>query len=216
VYILSALAVLFLALFALREFAAFKRKLTLKYFFTPLVIFSIILIVIFSIALKGPSVFSILVLIAMIFAVIADTLLMIEEISFLKNGLIFFLISHFFYIYAFKEGYYYQKWHLALLVFIVLVNFFYIMLIKKGAGKLLIPVIIYIIILDMMGFFAVTKLNNGCGLFETSLALGAVMFWVSDLILSFNAFVKKIPHSTVYTWIFYAPAQFLFALSTLH
>jgi uncharacterized membrane protein YhhN len=216
VYILTSLAVLFLALFALREFAAFRRKLTLKYFFTPLVMFSIILIVIFSIALKGPTVFSILVLIALIFAVIADTLLMIEEVSFLKNGIIFFLISHIFYVYAFQEGYYYRNWHIGLLIFIVLVNFFHVMLIKKGAGKLLIPVIIYIIILDMMGFFAIAKLNNGCGLFEASLALGAVMFWVSDLILSFNAFVKKIPHSTVYTWIFYAPAQFLFALSTLH
>ncbi len=215
-YILSALAMLFFILFAIREYSAFRKKLTSKYFFTPMVIVSVMLIVIFSIALKGPSVYSILVLFALIFALIADTLLMIEEISLLKNGIIFFLISHFFYIYAFKDGYYYQNWHLALIFFIILVNFFHIRFIRKGTGKLLGAVIFYIIVLDLMGFFAIAKLNNSSGIFEVSLALGAVMFWVSDFILSIDAFVKKINHSTVYTWLFYAPAQFLFALSTLH
>jgi uncharacterized membrane protein YhhN len=216
VYILSALAMLFFILFAIREYSAFKRKLTFKYFFSPMVIVSVIFIVIFSIALKGPSVYSILVLFALIFALIADTLLMIEEVSFLKNGLIFFLISHLFYVYAFMDGYIFEKWHLALAFSLLLVNIFHVKLIRKGAGKLIVPVVFYIIVLDLMGFFAITKLNNGSGLFELLLALGAVMFLVSDFILSIDAFVKKINHSTVYTWLFYAPAQFLFALSTMH
>lgn len=215
-YVLTTLAVLFLFVFVAREYAAFKRNLSWKYFLTPMVTFTIILIVLFSIAFKGPSVYSMLILSALIMAVIADTLLMIEELNFLKNGLIFFLICHVFYVSAFKDGYTFQSWNLGLILFIAAANFFYLRLIKKGSAKLFIPVIIYLIVLDLMGFFAITKLNNGFGLFETSLAIGAVMFWISDFILSINAFVKKIPHSTVYTWLFYAPAQFLFALSALH
>ncbi len=217
-HVLTSLTILFLFLFAIREYVAYKRKLSLKYFFTPMVTFSIILIVLLSIALKGPFVYSMLVLIALIMALIADTLLMIEieEASFLKSGIIFFLISHVFYIFAFKYGYTFQSWNLGLIIFLAVASFFNIILIKKGAGRLLIPVIIYLIILNIMGFFAITRLNNGFGLFEISIATGAAMFIISDFILSINAFVKKIPHSTVYTWLFYAPAQFLFALSTLH
>ncbi len=214
--VLTTLTALFLSLFAIREYVAYKRKLSLKYFFTPMLTFSVILIVFLSVAVKGPYVYSMLVLIALIMALIADTLLMIEEMSFLKNGLIFFLISHVFYILAFKDGYTFQAWNLGLIIFLAAASFFNIRLVKKGAGRLLIPVIIYVIILNVMGFFAITRLNSGFGLFEVSLATGAVMFIISDFILSINAFVKKIPHSTVYTWLFYAPAQFLFALSTLH
>lgn len=217
-HVLTSLAILFLSLFAIREYVAYKRKLSFKYFFTPMVTFSIILIVLLSIALQGPSFYSMLVLMALIMALIADTLLMIEieDVSFLKSGIIFFLISHVFYIFAFKGGYTFQSWNLGLIVFLTAASFSNILLIKKGIGKLLIPVIIYLIILNVMGFFAITRLNNGFGLFEISIATGAVMFIISDFILSINAFVKKIPHSTVYTWLFYAPAQFLFALSTLH
>lgn len=215
-HVLTGLTILFLSLFAIREYVAFKRKLALKYFFTPMLTFTIISIVLLSISLKGPSVYSMLVLTALIMALIADTLLMIEEINFLKNGIIFFLISHVFYVFAFTDGYTFQSWNMGLIIFLAAASFLNIKLIKKGAGKLFIPVIIYLIVLNLMGFFAITKLNNGFGLFETSLAIGAGMFIISDFILSINAFVKKIPHSTVYTWLFYAPAQFLFALSTLH
>lgn len=214
--VLTTLTALFLSLFAIREYVAYKRKLSLKYFFTPMLTFSVILIVFLSVAVKGPTVYSMLVLIALIMALIADTLLMIEETSFLKNGIIFFLISHVFYILAFKDGYTFQAWNLGLIIFLAAASFFNIRLVKKGAGRLLIPVIIYVIVLNIMGFFAITRLNSGFGLFEVSIATGAVMFIISDFILSINAFVKKIPHSTVYTWLFYAPAQFLFALSTLH
>lgn len=215
-HVLTGLTILFLSLFAIREYVAFKRKLALKYFFTPMLTFTIISIVLLSISLKGPSVYSMLVLTALIMALIADTLLMIEEINFLKNGIIFFLISHVFYVFAFTDGYTFQSWNMGLIIFLAAASFLNIKLIKKGAGKLFIPVIIYLIVLNLMGFFAITKLNNGFGLFETSLAIGAGMFIISDFILSINAFVKKIPHSTVYTWLFYAPAQFLFALSTFH
>ena len=86
---------------------------------------------------------------------------------------------------------------------------------KKYAGSMFAPVAVYIIVIDIMGYLAITKLNNGTGAYEISVAIAAVLFWISDFILSINAFVKKIPHSTVYTWLFYAPAQLLFAWSTV-
>ena len=104
-----------------------------------------------------------------------------------------FIYNDVFYIFAFKYGYTFQSWNLGLIIFLAVASFFNIILIKKGAGRLLIPVIIYLIILNIMGFFAITRLNNGFGLFEISIATGAAMFIISDFILGYLYFKKINP-----------------------
>ena len=77
------------------------------------------------------------------------------------------------------------------------------------------PVMAYAMAISVMIFFAVTRLNNGITTGASMTAAGAVLFGISDYIHSKNTYVQSIENSTVFTWLFYAPAQFLIAASTL-
>lgn len=210
-HILSSVFILF---FLIREYVAYRRYLQLKYFFTPSLTIILIIIMILSISINGADRYRVMILLSLITALAADTLLMIEEIDLLKNGMIFFIISHIFYVIAFSTGVSFKLWNLLPAAVISVPSFFYIRVLKKTAGRMLIPVIIYIVVLDCMVWFALTALSNGTSDSGIYAAAGAVIFMCSDFILSVNAFVKKIPNSTVFTWLLYAPAQFLIVLST--
>jgi len=209
------LAAVYFFIFLIREIIAYRGILFLKYLLTPMITACAVFIVLISIGFYGIDRYNFLIFSSLLAALAADTLLMLEETSYLKNGIIFFMMSHLLYIAAFCSELTFKPWNVILLLFICLVNFFFIRIMKRHAGRMLIPVILYVLMIDTMGYLALTKLNNGAGRYEIVLASAAVLFWISDLILSVNAFVKKIPHSTVYTWLFYAPAQFLFAVSAI-
>ena len=209
-YILSALFILF---FLIREYVAFKRYLTLKYFFTPSLTLILVTMMILSILMFGADRYRLMILFSLLTALIADTLMMIEEITFIKNGMIFFMMAHIFYVGAFSPGASFQLWNLVIILILSILSFLFIRMMNRNAGKMIVPVVIYTLILNMMGYFAITSLNKGLTASGIMLAAGAVLFMISDFILSVNAFVVKIKYSTVYTWLLYAPAQFLFVLS---
>jgi len=210
-YILSSS---YIILFIIREYIAYKRYLSLKYFFTPLLTIILITIMMLSIAINGADRYRIMIMLSLIMALAADTLLMIEEIDLLKNGMIFFIISHICYVGAFSTDASFRFWNFIPAAAIIVLSFFYIRVLKRTAGRMFFPVMIYIFILDCMLYFALTALNNGASDSRIYAAAGAILFTSSDFILSVNAFVKKIPGSTVFTWLLYAPAQFLIVLST--
>ena len=210
-YILSSV---FFFLFFIREYVAYKRILSLKYFFTPFLTSMLVAMMMLSVTSYGTDRYRLMILLSLLTALAADTLLMIEEISLLKNGMIFFILSHILYIGAFTADVTFKSWNIIFIIIIAVLSFLYIRVLIKTAGKMLIPVLIYILILDLMAYFAIIRLNNGITESGILLAAGSLLFMVSDLILSINAFVKTIPNSTVFTWLLYAPAQYLIVLST--
>ncbi len=212
---LYELSAAYILIFLIREYIAWKRILSLKYFLTPMITALAVFIVLSSIGCYGIGRYSFLIFSSLIAALIADTLLMIEETSYLKNGIIFFMLGHLFYVAAFSSDITFKKWNIILIIIIALINVIQLKLMKKHAGGMFVLVTLYVVVIDIMGYLAITKLNDGTGPYEIAVAAAAVLFWISDFILSINAFVKKIPHSTVYTWLFYAPAQLLFAWSTV-
>ncbi len=203
----------FIMLFAVREYVAFKSYLPLKYFFTPLLTLMLVVMMILSITVHGTDRYRVMIILSLLMALVADTLLMIEEINFLKNGMIFFILGHVFYVGAFSIDLSFKPWNLIVVTIIGALSFIYIRVLKKTAGKMFIPVLVYVLILDLMVYFAITGLNSGIHFSGFLAAVGAVLFMISDFILSVNAFVKPIRNSTVYTWLLYAPAQFLIVLS---
>lgn len=206
---------LFLILLLLRELAAWNRRLRLKYFFTPLVTITVIILPVISVSLHGIKLYNICVLISLLLALAADTIMMIEEADLLKSGIIFFMGSHLFYVIAFTAGASFRPWNILLILLLLAVNYIHMKKMRVKTGKLFPAVLLYMIIISIMLYFAVTGLNYGIYRKSLCVASGAIMFAISDLILSRNAFIETIPHSTVYTWAFYAPGQFLIALSTL-
>jgi len=211
---LFILSSVFILLFIVREYVAYKSYLPFKYFFTPLLTLMLVIMMILSITIHGADRFRLMIILSLLMALVADTLLMIEEINFLKNGMIFFILGHVFYLGAFCIDVSFKPWNLIVLTVISVLSIIYIRVLIKTAGKMLIPVIVYVLILDLMVYFAITRLNNGADTSGVLAAAGAILFMISDFILSVNAFVKPIRNTTVYTWLLYAPAQFLIVLST--
>jgi uncharacterized membrane protein YhhN len=142
--------------------------------------------------------------------------MMIVDIDMLKFGLIYFLIAHIFYILAFSRGYRFKTWNYFSIVALFIYGLVIIYLVADKAGGLIIPVIIYTYILLIMTFFALARLNRGATRKSVFIALGASLFLISDTLVAINEYVVTVPHSTVFTWLLYAPAQLLIVLSCLY
>lgn len=97
-YVFSAQGLIILCIFFVvliaREILVYKENKTAKYLLTPLITLSIAVMVIYSFFMKGPQAYTALILLALLTALVADTLLMIIEISLLPYGLVFFLMTH--------------------------------------------------------------------------------------------------------------------------
>lgn len=209
----TGLFVLFVSIFILRELVAFLRILPLKYVLTPLVTISIFAFAMLAVRAFGMSPYTACIIAGLLFSLVADTLLMIEEIHMFIHGLIFFLLTHCCYIAAFSIGYSFVPWHGVLLaVFGALVVFFYGKIRAKKGGHAF-PVLLYMSALLLMCFFAYSHVRHGDATLGVLLPAAATLFAISDSVLAVNTFIKKIPHSTVLTWSLYAPAQFFIAVS---
>jgi uncharacterized membrane protein YhhN len=209
----KTLFIFFITVFILREIFTFQGIIGLKYIFTPLITSSIIGFAVLSIVHSKAKHYNIFILIGLISALIADTLLMIVEVNLLKYGIIFFLLTHIFYVIAFAKDFRFKKWNAIPLIFFSGIIITAFSLIQGKTGGLDIPVLLYMIILFSMAFFAIAETNNGFSRETVFMLCGAILFVISDLILAVNAFLYKIPHSSVLTWATYAPAQLLITLS---
>ncbi|MBN1531066.1 MAG: lysoplasmalogenase [Spirochaetes bacterium] len=206
---LAALAVLFV----IREIVAFLEIIPLKYLFTPLVTAAVLIIAVYALAAAGASLYRYLVVAGLITSVIADTLLMIVQVDLLKYGIVFFLATHLAYCIAFSRGYKWKAVHLinaAVLAAIVVILH---LLLRGRSGGLDAALIVYMLFIACMVYFAYGYQGGGPGRQRVLLRAGATMFMVSDIVLAVNAFLSPIPHSTVFTWALYAPAQLMIALS---
>lgn len=209
------ISVFFLAVFMVREFVALRRIRPLKYISTPLVTIAVILIPVIAIGEAGLTPYNSFILSALLLSLIGDTLLMVEETDLLKYGMLFFLLAHVMYIAAFVSKYSFREWNLVLLTVLVIMSALHFRRLGRSAGKLVVPVAVYVTVITTMIFFAISQLNTGFTPGTIMAASGAVLFGISDYLHSVNNFIRKIGNSTVYTWLFYAPAQFLIAASTL-
>lgn len=214
-HLFGSVSVFFLTVFMVREFVALRRVRQLKYIFTPMVTIAVIFVPVIAIGEAGLTPYNSFITCALLLALIGDTLLMVEETDLFKYGMIFFLGCHMLYISAFCVKYSFRQWNVILLVVLAIIAALHVKRLWPRAGRMVIPVAVYVAAITVMIFFAITQLNNGFTAGSAMAAGGAVLFGISDYLHSVNNFVRKIENSTVYTWLFYAPAQFLIAASTL-
>ena len=214
-HLLGTVSMFFLTVFMVREFVALRRIKQLKYIFTPMVTIPVILIPMIAAGETGLTPYNLFITCALLFALVGDALLMVEETDLFKYGMFFFLGCHLFYVSAFSVNYIFRQWNIILLAVLAVIAIIHVKKLGGKAGKMKIPVAVYVTVITIMIFLAITQLNNGFTPGAAMAAGGAVLFGISDYLHSVNNFVRKIEHSTVYTWLFYAPAQFLIAASTL-
>lgn len=201
------------AAFTAREFATFKERITLKYVFTPMVTALIAGFVVLSISEEGASSYRALVFMGILCSLVADTLLMIVEVNLMKNGIIYFMLTHVMYIAAFSLSYEFRPWNLAVAIVLLFLLFLFFRGIKGSAGKMKTPILVYAAVLCAMLFFAIAQFNGALTGRELFIITGAVLFVVSDFLLAYLTFIKPHRQESVIVWAVYAPAQLLIALS---
>lgn len=201
------------AVFTARECATFRERFTLKYIFTPMVTGLIAGFVVIAIGEEGASSYRALVLAGILCSLVADTLLMIVEVNLMKNGIVFFMLTHVMYIAAFSLSYVFRWWNLALAAVLLFLLCLFYRGIRTSAGSMKTPILVYAVVLCAMLFFAVSQINLMITAREIFIMIGAFLFVVSDFLLAYLTFIKPHKQESVIVWAVYAPAQLLIALS---
>jgi uncharacterized membrane protein YhhN len=205
--------IIFAVLLTLREFFCYRKILFLKYILTPLITLTSITVAIFSLYYTDITLYKITIVIALTFALTGDVLLMIEEIDLFIHGLLFFLITQMLYIFVLVPDYHFEIWNIVPAGILFLSVIYLYLHIKAEIKKHNFPLLFYMFVIGAMVYFAIGRLNNGLSVNTLLFSTGALLFVISDVLLAINKFIKKIPNSTVYVWLFYAPAQLLIGLS---
>lgn len=207
--ILLIAAFLFAALEAL---AVQKNQLRWEFLAKPAVMIALFLWLWNSAGLTGAPLWFGL---GLAFSLVGDMLLLISPDRFFLAGLVAFLFVHITYVIGFNTPLpALSAWGILLAV-IIGVNGVRVMrrilapLVALGQSHLRIPIIVYGIVISIMLLSALIKLtdtswNAGAALF---VAIGAFLFYLSDIILAWMKFVAPIQHGQIYNMVSYHLGQ---------
>ena len=161
---------------------------------------------------------SYVVLLAIIFSLAGDVSLMFDSVNsiYFIIGLVSFLISHVFYIIAYRQhqndeyadalqGI--QKLRAAFPI--VLAGTGLVVILYPALGALKFPVIVYALVLVVMVLNALFRTGRTSVVSFWFVFVGAMFFMVSDSLLALNKFLTPLPHSGLLIMSTYISAQFL-------
>lgn len=209
------IAFLFLAL--LHLYAVYTNLPNLRFFSKPLICISLIFILNKETGLKKNI--EKLVAVGLFFGCLGDIFLMLNENMFVA-GLASFLIGHILYVIAFSKqtsAKALSKHKSYILIAGILASFSYYLysILKPSLGPLKIPVILYIIVIAAMAFFAYTRRYQTNTLSFIICLIGALLFIFSDSILALNKFVAYLANSGLYIMSSYILAQYFITLGII-
>ena len=158
--------------------------------------------------------YSILVLLGLIFSLGGDVALMFETPRWFRLGLISFLLAHIAYIRAFLFYGPLQPKDAISGILIALFAFAVFLYLRPGLGRLQLPVLLYILVISLMLNRAIATLTNSYAapMQAVFISVGAFLFFVSDLMLAINKFRRPFRLHRL-NLIPYFLGQFLIALS---
>ncbi len=185
------------------------------YFFKPLSTLLVILVALLSFTTPGVQpAYSAWILLGLVLSLGGDVALMLRSGRAFLIGLVLFLLAHVVYALAFtvSNGFHPQDLAVALVLLAVAVVVYRYL--KPGLGSMKGPVILYILIICLMVNRAVSTFFGDA--FTSTQAwliiLGAILFWLSDLILAINRFRRPFRLEALGLYLYYG-GQLLIALS---
>ncbi|OGD17278.1 MAG: hypothetical protein A2V76_11110 [Candidatus Aminicenantes bacterium RBG_16_63_14] len=207
VIILSACVVISAAL---AIWADAKERRRLFHVLKPLTMILIIATAIMA-QIPVPSAYKMLILAGLLFSLAGDIALMFPE-KWFTAGLVSFLVAHVCYILAFKPG---PGHSISAGVFIPFIIFGLLMfrILSPSLGPMKFPVLVYIAAITAMAGLAAARFVNEGGTRPLLAFAGAVLFLVSDSVLAYDRFAKKLRPAQAIILGTYFPAQLLIALS---
>jgi uncharacterized membrane protein YhhN len=154
------------------------------------------------------------ILVGLIFSLGGDIALMFDNKRAFAAGLGLFLLAHIAYIVTFTLLSPFSSWEYQAMAILAAAGFLFFMLIRSGLGKLKWPVIAYILIISLMVSRAFSTLfspnfNQTQGLM---IFFGALLFYLSDMILAANRFWRPWKYNRI-SLAFYYSGQLLLALA---
>ncbi len=196
--------------------AEFQGSKTQVYFFKPTSTLIIIGVIILSYFLDSQAYgYKTAILIAMIFCLGGDIALMFESEKAFKIGLVLFLVGHIFYggiITYFNDFAAFDSVYTTIVILLGLPIFLFL---YPSLEKLKVPVIFYMIVISFMLNAALLSFDSAYfnELQAWHLALGAGLFYLSDVMLAINKFRFPFKLNRI-SLAFYFGGQLLLALST--
>ena len=154
------------------------------------------------------SSYAYLIVTGLIFSLLGDLYLLFPE-KYFNNGLYSFLVAHLLYIIAFNQLVSEYCFGIASVIIVLLLIGIKVLSPKLGGMKYL--VFLYMIVISAMLFFGV-NVDRQSGVISY-VSIGAILFTISDTILAFNKFNKKIKFAEPIILSTYFVAQLLFSLS---
>lgn len=158
--------------------------------------------------------YTVWILVGLVLSLVGDVALMFPTPRAFLGGLVAFLLAHAVYtvVFTLYNGMQAGDWATAgLLAAVACVIYRYLL---PGLEKMKIPVAVYIIVIGIMVHRAVSTLfGDGFTPVQGRLiAVGAVLFWISDLMLGVNRFRRPFKYDRT-SLAFYYSGQLLIALS---
>ncbi len=185
------------------------------YFFKPLSTLLVILVAALSFGAPGAEAeYTAGVLVGLVLSLGGDVTLMFESSKAFLAGLVLFLLAHVAYAVTFTLFNGFHPGDLAsggVLLALAVAIYLYL---QPGLGKMKGPVIGYIVIICLMVNRAVSAFF-GAAFTPTQawlMAVGAILFWISDLMLAVNRFRRPFKYHRL-SLVFYYGGQLLIALS---
>lgn len=158
-----------------------------------------------------------LTLLALIFSLLGDILLMFVDTSehFFTLGLVAFLTAHIMYVLVFLKHRNTKQSPFGFIALLLIYAACLFNFLKDGLREMLIPVIVYMIIILAMATSAFLRKGKVNILSYGLVFLGAIFFMASDSILALNKFYQPIPWSNISIMVTYAIAQYLIVIGIL-
>lgn len=195
--------------------ARFRADQKTEYVMKPLSTMLVILVALLSLLQPHavPS-YTLLIALGLLLSLGGDVALMLRTQRLFLIGLVLFLLAHVVYTIAFTvpNGFHRQDLVTGLVLLVLAAaTYFYL---RPGLGKMNAPVLLYILIICFMVNRAISTFFGSAftGTQAWLVSLGAVLFWLSDLLLAINRFRRPFRAEPAGLFLYYA-GQLLIALS---
>jgi uncharacterized membrane protein YhhN len=209
----------FLAVFVFLTIRAqLLKKQRQVYVFKPLS--TLLVIAVICLAFSEPSqnlTYTLGILVGLILSLGGDIALMFDHKRAFAAGLALFLLAHIAYIVTFSLLSPFSSWEYTAMAALAAAGLGFYRLIRSGLGKLKGPVIAYILIISLMVSRAFSTLFSPNFSEKQGLLIffGALLFYLSDMILAANRFWRPWKYNRI-SLLFYYSGQLLLALAAAY
>lgn len=211
---------LYIALFGLAAlvhlYASFTKNKILRAISKPILMPALLAFYLSNVS--DPSLYIVL---ALIFSWFGDLFLIPKGIKYFTCGGISFMISHIFFILAYSTGknVFANVWYIYVifaLFFVSIVLMAFVRLRKSLQKPIQIPIAAYLLLNGAMNCFAIFRFLGDVSISNGVIVFGALLFFISDVILFFVRFDKNCKIKThFWVMIAYLAGEFLIVLGFL-